>query len=92
MFPRYTGQRLRMRAPSRAVPPAQCLQPSRIQVPALRRFCRRTGSLVWRLLVAHGFLPQRGTDSHAPATRDARSALQVHEKYEPDAGSDRLVS
>lgn len=86
------GQRLRMRAPSRAVPPAQCLQPSRIGMPALRRSCRRTGSVFWRLLITHGFLPQRGADSHTPATEHARIALVVHERYDLPQARDVLVS
>jgi hypothetical protein len=49
-------QRLRMRAPSRAVPPAHCLRSCRIQVPSGRRACGHFSMAVGRRLIAHGLL------------------------------------
>jgi hypothetical protein len=54
-----SGPGLRRPAPLRAVPPARRWHLATILITAQRLSCTVAGFVVWRLLMAHGFLPAR---------------------------------
>ena len=69
-----------------AVPPAQRLQPDRVQVhPGGSGCC--IGLVVRRWLIAHGFLPRAARGAPLRYRRRGRSVLEVYERCEPDAAS-----
>ena len=82
-----------LRPQSRAVPPAQHLQPVGVRVPARRRPSGCADPLAWRFLVAHGCLPARpraGGRAFPPG--DATEEVVVHDSANLTQPRDRYVS